>query len=193
VHHAPDSSGLPPGELADWEIALVQLLVYDFLSSRTAIPGFEADDLVQECLLHWWSQRQRYNETRGASKKTFMRRVVKARLIDIERTMKAGKRGGGHHPLSLDGPLSREAGEGRTLGDTVPAGETDIEVMSSVIREHLLSRLTPGQRRLVVGLEAGMGMSEMSKRLQVPRATLYDELERIRRVFRDEGLEEFLR
>ena len=120
MHYAPDSNGPQSGELADWEIALVRFLVDDFLSSRTAIPGFEADDLVQECLLHWWSQRQRYNETRGASKKTFMRRVVKAKLIDIERTMKAGKRGGGHHPLSLDAPLSHEPGEERTLGDTVP-------------------------------------------------------------------------
>ena len=148
---------------------------------------------MQECLLHWWAQRQHYKETRGASKKSFMRRVVKAKLIDIERTMKAGKRGGGHHPLSLDGPLSDEAGEKTTLGDTVPARETDIEVMSSVIRDHLLSRLSPGQRRLALGLEAGMSMSEISRRLDVPRTTLYDELERIRQVFRDESLEEFLR
>ena len=193
MHYAPDSDDPPPGELARWEIALVELLVFDFLSSRTALPGFEADDLMQECLLHWWAQRQHYKETRGASKKTFMRRVVKAKLIDIERTMKAGKRGGGHHPLSLDGPLSHEAGEERTLGDTVPAGETESEVMSSVIREGLLSRLSPGQRRLALGLEAGMSMSEISRRLDVPRTTLYDELERIRQVFRDESLEEFLR
>jgi RNA polymerase sigma factor (sigma-70 family) len=193
VHYAPDSSGPPPGELADWEIALVQLLVYDFLASRTVSPGFEEDDLAQECLLHWWSQRQRYEETRGASMRTFLRTVVKAKLIDIERTMKAGKRGAGQRPLSLDAPLSHEAGGKGTLGDTVPAGETAIEVMSSVMREHLLSRLAPGQRRLVLGLEAGMSMSEISKRLDVPRTTLYDELERIRRVFRDEGLEEFLR
>jgi len=193
VHHAPDSNGPPPGELAEWEIALARLLVYDFLSSRTASFRLEPDDLIQECLLHWWAQRQHYKETRGASKKTFMRRVVKAKLIDIERTMKAGKRGGGHHPLSLDGPLSHEAGEERTLGDTVPAGETESEVMSSVIREGLLSRLSPGQRRLALGLEAGMSMSEISRRLDVPRTTLYDELERIRQVFRDESLEEFLR
>lgn len=193
MHYAPDSSGPQSGELADWEIALVELLVFDFLSSRTALPGFEVDDLMQECLLHWWSQRQRYKETRGASKKTFMRRVVKAKLIDIERVLKAGKRGGGQHPLSLDAPLSQEGGDDQTLGDLVPAGETGDEVMSSVMREHLLSRLAPGQRRLALGLEAGMSMSEISKRLDVPRTTLYDELERIRRVFRDEGLEEFLR
>lgn len=81
----------------------------------------------------------------------------------------------------------------RTLGDTVPAGETESEVMSSVIREDLLSRLSLGQRRLALGLEAGMSMSEIGRRLDVPRGTLYDELERIRKIFRDEGLEEFLR
>jgi DNA-directed RNA polymerase specialized sigma24 family protein len=193
VHQAPDSNSPPPGELADWEIALARLLVYDFLSSRTAFPRFEADDLMQECLLHWWSQRQRYKETKGASKETFMRRVVKAKLIDIERTMKAGKRGGGQHPLSLDAPLSHEAGQEKTLGDTLPAGDTGGEVMSSVMREHLLLRLAPGQRRLALGLEAGMSMSEISKRLDVPRTTLYDERRRIEKVFRDEGLEEFLR
>ena len=124
--------------------------------------------------------------------RTFLRTVVKAKLIDIERTMKATKRGGGQHPLSLDAPLSHEAGEERTLSDTVPARETDSEVMSSVIREQLLSRLTRRQRRLALGLEAGMSMSEIGRRLAVPRGTLYDELERIRQVFRDESLEEFL-
>ncbi len=122
-----------------------------------------------------------------------MRRVVNAKLVDIERTMKAGKRGGGQYPLSLDAPLSQEGADAQTLGDLVPAGDTESEVMSSVIREHLLSRLSAGQRRLALGLEAGMSMSEISKRLDVPRTTLYDELERIRRVFRDEGLEGFLR
>jgi len=193
VQHAPGSNGPPPHEFADWEIALVQLLVYDFLATRTVSPVFEEDDLAQECLLHWWSQRHRYRETRGASMRTFLRTVVKAKLIDIERTMKATKRGGGQHPLSLDAPLSHEAGEERTLSDTVPARETDSEVMSSVIREQLLSRLTRRQRRLALGLEAGMSMSEIGRRLAVPRGTLYDELERIRQVFRDESLDEFLR
>ena len=191
MHQAPDSSGPQSGGLADWEIVLVHLLVDDFLSTRTAFPGLEAVDLMQECLLHWWSQRQRYTDTRGASRKTFMRRVVNAKLIDIERTMKAAKRGGSQRPLSLDAPRGHQPGE-RTLDDIVSAGETDTEVMSSLMREHLLSRLTPGQQRLVLGLEAGMSMSEMSRRLDVPRGTLYDQLERMRQVFRDESLEEFL-
>jgi RNA polymerase sigma-70 factor (ECF subfamily) len=122
-----------------------------------------------------------------------MRRVVKGKLIDIERTMKAGKRGAGHHPLSLDAPLKHGPEEERTLGYVVPSGETEREVMSSLMRERLLSRLTPGQRRLALGLEGGLSMSEMSRRLNVPRGTLYEELERIRRVFRDEHLREFLR
>ena len=65
--------------------------------------------------------------------------------------------------------------------------------MSSVIREDLLSRLSLGQRRLALGLEAGMSMSEIGRLLDLPRGTLCDELERIRKIFRDEGLEEFLR
>ncbi|MFQ6029237.1 MAG: hypothetical protein ACE5Q6_17300 [Dehalococcoidia bacterium] len=54
------------------------------------------------------------------------------------------------------------------------------------------SRLSPRQRQLLEGLLSEYPMSHLSQRLGVPRATLYDELERIRRIFRDEGLHQFL-
>ena len=165
----------------------------DFLSTRERHPDLELEDLAQECLVHWWTQRPRYTQSRGASMETFLRRVVKAKLIDLERVAKAQKRGQGRSPASLDQPLAGDEPEGDTLGDTI-ADEADTAWDASyrVSLEAALGRLSPRQREIIAGLAEGYPMSQISQRLGVPRATLYDQLNRIRQIFRDEGLGQFL-
>ena len=184
-------SPTPPPEnhdLEDWEIGLVVLLVGDILSTRARQPDLEREDLVQECLLHWWEQRGRYDPDRGASQRTFLRRVVEAKLLDIERGVRSQKRGGGQSPDSLDRPVNDEP-DSATLAELLP-DSTDIEgeAITEVTLGAALARLTPAQRKLISGLRVGNSMAELSQKLDVPRATLYDELKRIRQVFCDEGL-----
>ncbi|MBL8012830.1 MAG: sigma-70 family RNA polymerase sigma factor, partial [Candidatus Omnitrophica bacterium] len=40
--------------------------------------------------------------------------------------------------------------------------------------------------------EEGLNLNQVSKKLNIPRATLYDEVLRIREVFRKEGLKDYL-
>jgi len=95
VHHAPDSkTPHDDGELSEWEVTLARRLVEDFLATRRPFRDLDADDLLQECLARWWLKRRHYSEDRGASLATFMRRVLKARLVDIDRRERATKRGG---------------------------------------------------------------------------------------------------
>ena len=94
----------PDNAFEPWEISLAERLVRAFLISRA--PGkLEFDDLLQECLLHWWQQRDRYSASRGASPQTFFRRVFRAKLLDIARSAQAQKRGGARQEHYLSEPL----------------------------------------------------------------------------------------
>jgi RNA polymerase sigma factor (sigma-70 family) len=191
-YSTPTSSG-PGDNLPQREVDIVHHVVRDFLSTRAPHPDLEFEDLVQEALSHWWAQRPRYTQSRGASIDTFLRRVVKARLLDLERGIKAEKRGQGHMPASLEQPLTVDEPEGDTLGDTI-AGSADTEwtALYRVSLQAALARLSPQQKQLMAGLAEGYSMSQISLRLGIPRATLYDQLDRVRQIFRDEGLSQFL-
>jgi DNA-directed RNA polymerase specialized sigma24 family protein len=57
-----------------------------------------------------------------------------------------------------------------------------------------LARLTPVQRQLCQMLgEEGLTIKEAAERLRIPRGTLYEEIKRIRRVFADQGLGDYLK
>jgi RNA polymerase sigma factor (sigma-70 family) len=191
-YSAPDQSS-ENDNLPEREVDIVNHVVRDFLSARRSHPDLELEDLVQECLIHWWQQRSSYDQSWGASIETFLRRVVKAKLIDLERGARAQKRGSGRSPGSLDQPLNEDEPESETLGDTIadPAN-TEWEALHQVSLEAALSRLSSRQREIIAGLREEYTVSQISKRLGVPRATLYDQLKRIRQIFQDEGLNQFL-
>lgn len=195
MHQAP-ASPLEPGDgLPQREVEIIRHVVLDFLSTRPRprTLDLEVDDLVQEAQLHWWLQRPKYQARRGASVETYLRHVVNAKLTDLERVARAQKRGAGVEESSLDAPLSAAGNDGGTLGDLVPGtDDTAAEAEFEVIRTQALSRFTRRQRDLVLGLEQGHSISEVSRRPGVPRPTLHDELKRIQLVFRDEGLAPFL-
>ena len=58
--------------------------------------------------------------------------------------------------------------------------------------DRVMELLSPRQRELTQALRFGATMAEASRLLGTPRSTLYDELERIRKIFFDEGLQEYL-
>jgi RNA polymerase sigma factor (sigma-70 family) len=197
---SPTPSRGSPGHLETWEIELAERVVQDFLATRRPFSALTFEDLVQECLTHWWVKRRHYSEARGASLATFMRRVLKAKLSDIERQQRAAKRGGYTEPLSLDAPLSSDKADRATLGDLIRDGsqERSPEQVAErgVLRdriEHAYQLLTSRQRQLVQGLASDASMSDLSRQLGISRATLHDERRRIEKAFHNEGLEEFLR
>ena len=58
----------------------------------------------------------------------------------------------------------------------------------------VLARLTPVQRQLCQMLgEEGLTIKEAAERLRIPRGTLYEEIKRIRKVFADQGLGNYLK
>ncbi len=58
----------------------------------------------------------------------------------------------------------------------------------------VMTLLTPAQRRLCQMLgEEGLSIKEAAERLRIPRGTLYEEIKRIRKVFADQGLGDYLK
>ena len=155
-------------------------------------PGEE--DLVQECLVHWWQQRGRYSQGRGASPQTYTRRVLEKKLLDIARAERAEKRKAQKQGASLQEQNEYGLAPADTIADP-DAGPEDRAEQHEVglhIRKVLLL-LSPRQQQLARALSTGATMTEISRMLKMPRPTLYDDLARIRKVFRDEGLEEYLK
>jgi RNA polymerase sigma factor (sigma-70 family) len=188
VPRAPISS-IWPGGFSDWELDLAADVVRRFLRTH-ARPDVEREDLVQDCLEHWLRQRRRYDPSRGASPKTFMRRVLERRLADIADHHTAAKRGSGERALSLDRPF----GEGPTdLGDSLAAPVEDEDaLLLRIAIEQAGKRLTARQRAIVEALWSGTPKAELARHLEVARSTLYAELARIESIYRDEGLNAFL-
>ena len=188
VLNAPTPPSDDAGDLARWEIELAGAIAAGFVSTRPWLRE-ERDDLVQESLEHWLRQRPRYDAGRGASAATFMRRVLERHLLDVEEKRTAKKRGGGQASLSLD----RDDERGVPLQQEIAANEnTEQAALFAAALDRARARLTPDQLVLADALGGGLSMSEVARLARRARSVLYADRQRIREVFKDEGLDEFL-
>lgn len=153
---------------------------------------------MQECLVHWLTVRGDIDPTRAVTRTAFMARVVHNKLMDLVRERESDKRKAGYDSISLDEPLGEQEDSSRVLDLIDQAhGEGADRTVADDARldlEKAFARLTPRQRQLCQLLgEEGLNVQEASRRLGLPRATLYDELKRIRKVFTELGIEDYLK
>ncbi len=187
MRYAPRDEPDATSDFEPWELDLIWTLVQDFVTRQTLPRDLESQDLYQECVVHWLSRRQRYDERRGASRSTFLRKVVRAKLQDLALGWKAAKRGAGQQPLSLDAPMSRNEPDGPTIGDLLADQRTSDSAVALDI-QRLTDRLSARQRWIIGGTRLGFTKTEISRWLSISRDTLHEDLRRIREVFRDGGL-----
>lgn len=188
------------GLFQDWEIAVAKKLVNEFQGKWTCLEREDFDDLLQECLTHWFFAKDDYDPAREASQKTFMGRIIRNKLTDLVRQRESDKRKVAHLTVSLDKPLG-ENEDSPTLIDKIENGTvTDaspnpfLEIQLKIDLSKALQKLTPQQKELCRLLgEKGLTVKEVSQYLKTPRSTLYDELKRIRTIFMKEGLEDYLK
>lgn len=129
--------------------------------------------------------------------KTFMNHVLHRYLLDMARRASAHKRKAEQTTVSLDEPISQEDEEGEelTLHGVVPDEVSTARVAGLPLQVDLstvLTRLTSQQQEICRLLTEGEAVTAISRKLKVPRATLYDEIKRVRRIFRDAGLKDYL-
>ena len=156
---------------------------------------------MQECLAHWIVVRRRLPPDPDAPPVAYMAQVIRNKLTDLIREQAAEKRAGEQDALSLDASLDGSE-DGMTLADLLADSESaQPDDPGAVGRRHaridigrVLERLTPVQRQLcqMLGPE-GLTIKEAAERLRIPRGTLYEEIKRIRKVFADRGLGDYLK
>ncbi len=184
-------------EIEEWELVVARGSVRRFLREFRGLRGLEERDLIQRCLIHWCVQRSRYDPSHRASARTFMNRTMWNFLLDVARRASARKRKAEQTMVSLDEPVSQEAEESDelTLGGVMPDKASAVRMAGLPLQVDLrtvLTRLTPQQQALCQLLTEGETVTAISRKLRVPRATLYDEIKRIRRMFYSTGLREYV-
>ena len=182
------------GLFGDEEVAVAKHLVKEFRETRSCLRRDDAEDLLQECLIHWLSIRDGYDPARGASHNTFMGRVVRNKLRDFIREREADKRKLTYTAVSLSQPSADDEDSAISevkLADERPSGYSQVSLRMDLTEA--LRKLTPKQRKLCHLLkDDGLNIKEVSQCLDTPRSTIYDELKRIRKIFLKEGLDEYL-
>lgn len=187
------------GIFEDWEIGHATRLIRKFQRRWECLKQEGFEDLLQECLCHWHFSKNSYDPQGEASQKTFMARIIENKLIDIVREREADKRRIAHVTVSLDQPAGPDE-DGPALMDTIPHGsmsaigdpfkQIEFKLDLSVAFRGLTSR----QRELCRLLgEAGLTVTQAGARLNIPRTSLYDEIKRIRAIFKREHLDEYLK
>lgn len=192
---------LRPGHGLDgWELAVAKKLVGEFRRRSHALERQEFDDLVQDCLLHWIGVRRKVDADPRNPPVAYMAQVLRNRLADWVREQGADKCGGDLELASLDAPV-RDLEDGMTLAESLDAagallaghdGDWGPDARIDLLR--VLPDLTPSQRRLCLLLgEEGVSVKQAAERLGIPRATLYAEIHRIRQVFVEHSLDNYLK
>jgi RNA polymerase sigma factor (sigma-70 family) len=195
---------LGPGDgLQTWEFKVVRTLVAE-RRRRQRLSVEQAEDLLQECLLHWIQVRQRLSpQARDAGAK-YLHRVIENFLADLTRKDLAAKRGSGIDPLSLDFPVGSmedsDQEDATTLGQLLAEDGSHAEWNTSQVTDlrmdlqRIVSTLTERQQILckLLGQE-GLTPAEAAQVMGVARSTVYLELTQVRERLRDAGLQSYLR
>jgi RNA polymerase sigma factor (sigma-70 family) len=189
------------GFFEDWEIAIAVRVVNEARIPDSLVSQEPFEDLLQEVLTHWYFVRDKYDPSRGASKQTFMSKVIRNKLRDLEDTAEADIRKAAYVAESLDRPLDEEDAESDTAYDiTDPSmivGATrdpTLDVPRSKDVSEAIKALRPMERRLCqLLMDGGYTGAEMAELLGIDRSTFYEKRKRIRALFEKRGLKDYLK
>jgi len=178
--------GLNYGDLfEDWEVALAKSVVFQFQSKYPWLTTLGIDDLLQECLTHWYMKRFGYRPGKGASLKTYMATMLNHKLYSLMRREISDKRRSDHLSESLERPLDEN---GATLADSIAADMPDMGLRLDV--RSAINELTPLQKRICQLLQEGYPVTEIARMLRKPRHAIRQEISWIRQTFLRRGLDE---
>jgi len=192
---------LKPGVgIAKWEIAVTTKMVSDHRRRSRILERYEFDDLVQDCLLHWITVRTSLDRDPDNPPLGYMAKVLRNWLTDLMRERGTDKRSGDLETLSLDASIDGSE-DAMTLAEMLDASESGDSASDHEARHHMrldllraCAHLTPAQQRLCLLLgEEGQSVKAAAEQLGIPRGTLYEEINRIRKLFAEHGLEIYLR
>lgn len=188
---------------ASWEVRMAhgkaRGLIGKYGFTHNDIP-----DLEQELLLAIHLKRNAMDSwsSREASQKTVTSRILDNRIRDILDTLQTDKRGGHSHTVSLSERIPNTDGDVPVTYEDVLGDDSSLsrkgrrpilhEDELRFVMSLKLERLTDSQRKICELLMNGFTISEVAKSLGIRRTTLYSEVKRMRELFYEDGLHEYL-
>jgi RNA polymerase sigma-70 factor (ECF subfamily) len=160
----------------------------------------DCEDLAQDMKFDLWRRLSKFNPSK-APLNAFIDRVVRHKVASIIEGRKAQRRDF-RRQCSLNDTLQNAGSESTERGDTVDQDQVyrrtgppshSIEDLRdlAVDVDAVLSRLPPRLRDLCRRLRARTP-TEVSQETGIPRGSLYEAIEELRRRFRDADLEKYL-
>lgn len=178
----------------DWEIGIAVRLVSRFRAERKVLEREDFEDLLQECLTHWFSNRDKYDPSRHANPRTFMAKVVTNKLKDLAKARTTDTRKVAYEALSLDAPV-REDDPDRTFVDLIDDATAEVDPEEAIFlipfRVRLAkawSELSKGERRLCRLRMDGLNMEEAYEAMGIGKDEAYKMRKRIQEVFEKQEL-----
>lgn len=149
---------------------------------------------MQECLVHWFFTKAKYQEGES-TQRTFLNRVIRHKLADIARLKMTNKRKAFYLSQSLDEMDEDGEHDGKKekilMIENRTVEEIAVEDLPSAMAR-AMAGLSFRQKQLCRLLSEGMSVVKAGQAMNIPRTTLNDEIKRIRESFKKEGLEEYL-
>ena len=140
--------------------------------------------------------KDQFRSESGASERTFLNRITRNKIADLIRRRDANKR----KVLYVSESLDEMDGDGESINTKEKILMVEEQIVSKISAANLpeaMAKATAGlsfrQKQICRHLSEGMSQVKVGKMMKIPRATLQDEIKRIREVFRKVGLEEFLK
>jgi len=183
----------------NWEIAIAKKLVTNHIQNWKCLRLVDYEDIMWECLSHWHMVKGTYSGEKNASRQTYMGRILRNKLQDIIRRQNTDKRKIWHQTVPLEEEIEDDENSPTLLSqlDAELAKETyrdsctslDLHIGFEVAKRDLNSK----QQHICDLLQNDHSISHISKILATPRSTIYDEIERIRKIFESAGLGDYLK
>jgi RNA polymerase sigma factor (sigma-70 family) len=173
----------------EWETTIARRTVAQFQVNYPWLRDLGFNDLLQECLTHLYFNRGSFQEGKGASVKTYMARVLNHKLHSILRQQLSDKRKIDHMAERLEKPLGESE---RTLSDVIPSDDIHLDIPLRLDIESALGELTPLQKEICVLLSQDYSVMKIAEIVGKPRSTVRDEIKRVRKTFREKGMEDYL-
>lgn len=152
------------------------------LRERGVIRRADAEDIASELMAQLLEVWERFDPERG-SREAFVNQVVSTRLVSLLRERLAQKRRGTTEPIN--------ASDDRLIDRSWSGDGWRHRIDLRVDLEIAFGMLTVKQRAICDQL-LREALSPAAKQMGIARSTLRDAVVKIREVFRDAGLEEYL-
>ncbi|MCD6217843.1 sigma-70 family RNA polymerase sigma factor [bacterium] len=186
-------------DFQEWEVRTATIVIRTFIRNTSYFTQEDENDLLQECLTHWFFKRHKFDETKGVKKETYMSRVINNRLMDLVREKDTAKREIHNNLGSLNKLINEDEDSSELIEFIDKDGLTQIDLDRFELTEFELQiekvyeKLEPKQIQICEYLKEGYSKVEIAEILKIPRTTLQDEYKRIEKHFMRNGLKSYLK